>query len=196
MNEGLKEATIAAATAAVRSTSIIVLIVLFLKFNLLGHVLAQVRSLSIVTHICLIQVIFPQIVLEFYSKIFAVVSFDLMEEYLYVEDILEYLFNLNDVAFSKQAEELGYASEFTISNLSSIMILFPATLLIQSICYLVTKLACCCRRNKIITTARAQHDAFIWNGLIAFFNESYILLCFCAVFNVHAARKDADSLSH
>ena len=139
--------------------------------------------------------IFPQIVLEFYSKIFAVVSFDLMEEYLYVEDILEYLFNLNDVAFSKQAEELGYGSEYSISNLSSIMILFPAMLVIQLICYLVSKLACCCRGNKVIVRARTQHDAFIWNGLIAFFNESYLLLCFCAAFNVHAARKDADAFS-
>ena len=110
MNEGLKESTIAVATAAVQSTSIVILIVLFLKFNLLNQVLGQVRSLSIVTHICLIQVVFPQIVLEFYSKIFEVVSFDLMEEYLYVEDILEYLFDLKDVPYSKQAEELGYAS--------------------------------------------------------------------------------------
>ena len=76
------------------------------------------------------------------------------------------------------------------------MILFPVTLAIQLICYMLSKLTCCGRGNKIIVNARKLHDAFIWNGLIAFFNESYILLCFCAVFNVHAARKDADALSH
>ena len=143
----------------------------------------------------MIQVVFPQIVLEFYSKIFEVVSFDLMEEYLYVEDILGYLFDLKDVPYSKQAEQLGYVSEYTISNLSSIMIIFPATLAIQLICYLVSKLSCCGRGNRIIVNARKQHDAFIWNGLIAFFNESYLLLCFCAVFNVYAAKKDVDAFS-
>ena len=38
--------------------------------------------------------------------------------------------------------------------------------------------------NCLLKFAKKKLNAFIWNGLITFLNESYLLLCFCAAINI------------
>ena len=77
----------------------------------------------------LIGVILPANVTIFYSKIFEIVTFDLFEDFLYFGDLLELVFELEDEPFSERADELGYGSQFIVSNLGSVFIFFTLTLL-------------------------------------------------------------------
>ena len=70
------------------------------------------------------------------------------------------------------------------------MIIFPIVILFQLVYFLIMALACCERTNSIVVFARNEHNKFKWNGLIAFFNESYLLLCFCAAFNLSSIRDE------
>lgn len=58
---------------AVDTTSIFLIFVLVLKFTVLSQVLSQVRSLSIICHLLLINIVIPGTVTVFYSEIFAIV---------------------------------------------------------------------------------------------------------------------------
>ena len=42
-------------------------------------------------------------------------------------------------------------------------------------------LAC---NDKVLVFARKKLEKFKWNGLLLFFNESYLLLCFCSAINI------------
>ena len=52
------------------------------------------------------------------------------------------------------------------------------------------KIEVCAPSNPIYKFAHRQNKAFKWNGLLAFFNESYLLLCFCSAYNILAAAND------
>ena len=102
---------------AKQTTSLLLIMVLIIKFSALNKVLSQVRSLSIICHLLLINIPIPPNVTTFYSLIFEIVQFDLFEDFLYFKDFLSLLFNLEDEPFSSRADELGYGSHFIVSNL-------------------------------------------------------------------------------
>ena len=87
----MSSATIAG-KSAVATTSVTLMITVILKFSLLGKVLSQVRSLSIISHMLLIGIVLPANVTVFYSKIFEISRFDLFEDFLYFGDFLELVF--------------------------------------------------------------------------------------------------------
>ena len=115
---------------AADTTSIFLIFVLVLKFTVLNQVLSQVRSLSIICHLLLINIVIPGTVTVFYSEIFAIVQFDLFEDFLYFKEFLSLVFALEDEAISERADELGYGSLFIVSNLGSVIIFFTLNLLL------------------------------------------------------------------
>jgi len=89
-----------------------------------------VRSLGLVCHLLLINIKIPGTVTIFYKEIFAIVQFDLFEDYLYFKDFLSLIFKLEDEPISERADEVGYGSHFIISNLGSVIIFFTLNLLV------------------------------------------------------------------
>ena len=67
-------------------------------------------------------------------------------------------------------------------------IFFTVTLMIQ-ICFCAIAILgpiICEPTNRIVKFSKKMFLNFKWNGLIAFFNESYLLLCFCTAINLYA----------
>ena len=84
----------------------------------MNGVLNQVISLSLITHLMMMQLDYPQSAMIFFSKIFEFVTFDLIPtDHIYVE-----IFQWVNTAFSKMAEAVGYPSHFMIENGGSITI--------------------------------------------------------------------------
>ena len=184
-----KERVEALADATVSSTSWLIIAVIILEFSLLSKVLQQVRSLSIIVHLLLIDVRIPATVTIFYQKIFEVVSYDLFEEYLYFGDFLEWAFDLKDRAVSDRAEELGYESHYIVTNLGSLLVFFVLNLILVVIFYSIVKADILDKKNRLRVIAKKQIQRFKWNGLLQFLNESYLLLCFSVAFNAKEAMR-------
>ena len=84
----------------------------------MNGVLNQVISLSLITHLMMMQLDYPQSTMIFFSKVFEFVTFDLIPtDQIYVE-----IFKWVNIPFSKMAEVVGYPSHFLIENGGSITI--------------------------------------------------------------------------
>ena len=64
--------------------------------TLLNQVLSQIKSLSLVTHLMLIRVRIPGIVMIFYSKIFEIVKFDVLEVVFKFDAFIGIFFEFDD----------------------------------------------------------------------------------------------------
>ena len=189
MSQSEKENLEELADSAIGLTQIISIIIIILEYQLLNLLLNQVRSLSIITHMMLISIKLPASVLVFYPKIFEIICFDLYEQYLKFDVLLSWVFNFDDEPFESEGnrfEALGYESHFMISNLSSVFVFLVINLVVQLVHFLIAKYECCKRGNKIRVFSKKQHDQFVWNGAIEFFNEVYMLICIAVAINIHS----------
>ena len=73
------------ADTTVKSSSILMVILSLIQTGELNQILAQVSSLSILTHLLLVQVQLTGQVIIFYSKIFEIVKFDVLEDVLHFD---------------------------------------------------------------------------------------------------------------
>ena len=155
------------ADAAVK-TSVIFFILMLLKFTLLNHVLSQIRSLSIVTHLMLIPISIPGTVMIFYSKIFEIVKFDIMEDLFKFDVILDWIFHLDNVPVNEFTEALGYSSHFIITNLGPIFVFFVILLALQLLFKAVMHLcsSCLAPTNCLVRFTKKWISYFEWNGFI------------------------------
>ena len=76
----------------------------------MNSLLGQVRSLSIITHFMMMQLNYSASVSYFYSFLFEFVTYDVVPS----DDIYDEVFKFDSPAFSVQAENIGYASSYTI----------------------------------------------------------------------------------
>ena len=73
------------ADTTVKSSSILMVILSLIQTGALNQILAQISSLSILTHLLLVQVQLTGQVIIFYSKIFEIVKFDVLEDVLHFD---------------------------------------------------------------------------------------------------------------
>ena len=120
------------AKAAV-GVSLVTLALVVAKFSVLNKILSQIRSLSIITHMMLIQIELPGIVMIFYSYILDIVIFDIMESVFAFDALVAWIFELPDEPVDDAAESLGYGSHFLITNMSALLVFFVILLCLYSI---------------------------------------------------------------
>ena len=84
----------------------------------MNNLLGQVRSLSFITHLMMMQLNYSASVSYFYSFLFEFVTYDVVPS----DAIYEEIFNFDSPAFSAQAERIGYSSSFIIQNTGSLFI--------------------------------------------------------------------------
>ena len=98
-------------------TVIILVMNLFLSFSA-NQILAQVRSLSMITHLQMMQLNVPPSAIIFFSALFEFVTFDIIP----TEDIYAVILAWENVPYSEKAENIGYASRQIIENTGSVPI--------------------------------------------------------------------------
>lgn len=85
----------------------------------MNKILSQVRNLSLITHLMMLRLQYPEELNSFFGKIFEFVTFDVIPtEYIYPHILVD----LDEESFSEQAEKIGYESVYFIPNSGSITI--------------------------------------------------------------------------
>ena len=107
----------------------------------MNQILSQVRSLSIITHMLLIHVQIPGIAMLFYMKIFQIVKFDIFEAVFKFDEVLDTIFNFDQLPINQDASDLGYESRYIIINLGAIVFYWAILLALQIFFYLVLLLS-------------------------------------------------------
>ena len=161
----------AVSTTGKTSYTVIFFLSLLFSFSM-NNVLSQVRSLQIITHVMLAQLVYPPSVVMFFSRLLSFVTFDVIPSTL----IYELLFGWTNVPYSDQADEIGYGSLFIIENSGSGTIFIVLILINQIIyMYLYKKLTLGGKFHKFITR---QRNSFLWAGFNNFFNSIYMPMSF------------------
>ena len=148
--------------------SLITLALVIVKFSVLNKILSQIRSLSIITHMMLIQIELPGIVMIFYSYILDIVKFDIMETVFAFDALVAWIFELPDEPVDEAAESLGYGSHFLITNMSALLVFFIILLclygMFRAFYELFSRVGC--PEGRAMKFAKEWTDNFKWNGLI------------------------------
>ena len=160
-------------------------------------VLGIIEPLGLMTHIMLINIEYPLNARLFTNSIFPIVSFDMIP----TDDLYAKLFSLDDVddePVSAIFEEIGYESKLSMNNLGSLFLLLIFQPL-QIFIFKMLKKACFCKKEPIAKTVTkisdSRLDSLIWNGLLSFYQSTYLVTTMIALINMHDLRLDSEKYS-
>ena len=156
---------------------IIAAVVQYFTFYSMNTLLAQVRSLSLITHLMMMQLTYPAVVTIFYSVIFEFVVFD----FIPTDQLYDDIFDFENEPYSEQADSIGYPSRYTIYNAGSITIYIVALALAQILYSLFARILP--RGNFLSDFVVRKRDQFRWAGLTDFVNDTCLSLSFCVIIN-------------
>ena len=135
----------------------------------------------------LMRLDYPPILILFFAVIFESVSFDVIPtEYIYPL----FLDFPNDSEFSPECKQIGYKSRYFILNSGSLSLYIVAGFLLH-IVYAILAQILKKGNGKVYKWIKSKQDNFWYSGLISFYNETYLNLCFCGILNI--TRTDMDS---
>jgi hypothetical protein len=104
----------------------------------MDSLLGAIRSITIITHMTLITLIYPENVKTFFGSIFDLVAFELIQ----TDRLYPLIFEFDDVPYGEEFEALGYESGFIITNLGSLAaIMFLAPFVIGGVALFNAKFA-------------------------------------------------------
>ena len=179
--EPSRAATIKAASQSLSNGGTSVLFfAAFLSFFLnfaMNSVLAQVRSLGLITHLMMMQLNYPAESNLFFSTIFEYVTFDLLP----VEDIYGEVFIWENVPYSDQAEAIGYESRYAIDNTGSLLIYI--LLIVAQLMLVAIILRSCSPDRRIHKWAATKLNGFLPSS-IDILSEFYLNIAFSLGINV------------
>lgn len=159
-------------------------ILLFVGYSV-NIVLSQVRSLSLITHLMIMQVNYPGVSVIFFSKVFEFVTFDLLHGFFpQLESLSEQLFGGVNVPYSDEAQNIGYESRYMLTNLGSIPVIILFIIALQLLYSVVFK--CSKPGGRVNGFAGRKIANFRWSGFHNLFNELYLTMCFSIAINTSA----------
>lgn len=104
----------------------------FFSKTVMNHLLASVRSLSVITHFMMMKLYMEDFTIAFFSHILEYVAFDFV---WFAEDIYDATFDLpDDEPYNDAAEQIGYESSYITINSGSIT-LFIALLVFKQLLF-------------------------------------------------------------
>ena len=109
--------TIAQYVSTAGKTAVVIVFLSSFLFNYgMNHILGRVQNLSSITHDMMMQLMYPETTFIFFAKVFEFVTFDMIPTQL----IYPLVLNLVNVAYSDEADKIGYESRYLIWNSGSI----------------------------------------------------------------------------
>ena len=144
----------------------------FLSFSV-NSMLGNVRNLQYVTHMMMMQLIFPASVGLFFSSLFEFVTYDVLP----TDDIYVPIFGWNNEPYSDEAELIGYESRYTIENTGSLLIYLICIGLRTLLFYTILK-RCDPKFKRTRSWAKRKQNDFLFSGAIDFYNENYLCIVF------------------
>lgn len=174
-------ATLQAAAATVKAASKSVVIANFAVNLFIGGALQQlfsaIRKLTIMVHLLIINVSIPANAQFFFAGLLSFVTFDIIELGPYIRSGL----NLPDepVLINDNFEHLGYSSGYFVINMGTLVIAI-VYLVLMLFFYVVTM---CVKNEKFNRFRNWLTKGLLWNSIISFIVESYMLISISSVTN-------------
>jgi len=174
-------ATLQAAAATVKAASKSVVIANFAVNLFLGGALQQlfsaIRKLTIMVHLLIINVSIPANAQVFFAGLLSFVTFDIIELGPYIRSGL----NLPDepVLINDNFGYLGYSSGYFVINMGTLVIAIVYFVLMLFF-YVVTM---CVKNEKFNRFRNWLTKGLLWNSIISFIVESYMLISISSVTN-------------
>ena len=171
-----------ATTATVGTASKAVVVLNFTMNLFLGGAIQQlfgaIRKLTIMVHLLIINVRIPANAQVFFAGLLQFVTFNIIDFSPYIRKGL----NLkdDDLIVNDNFQNLGYNSEYFIINFGNLLLIM-AYLVIMLIFYAVTP------NNSETKFGRCRAKltkGLVWNSVLSFMLESYMLLSISAVVNL------------
>ena len=155
--------------------------IIFVGYSM-NALLAEVRNLSLITHLMMMQLNYAESSVKFFSKIFDFVTFDLL--YSFFPQLDEFNKSVFGGAepYSEEANKIGYESRYLMTNLGSI----PIFIVVAAIFHLIYSLVARFSKSggKINNLASKKVKSFRWGGMNDLFYEIYLTLSFSVLINV------------
>ena len=142
--------------------------------------LGSIKNLQVIVHLVLLGVIVPANTAIFFSSLFKMIAFDPIE----VGFMIDPLFNLREIdeALDAAFEALGYESAYFITNMGSlIMVIFIQMILIPMHLSVWCCKPCCKRASRY---SGNQLGKCYWNGILAFIDGTFLVLCIMGMINL------------
>lgn len=156
---------------------VIIFILNMIGSHQLNKLLGQVRNLGLVTHLMLMKLLFPPVTVVFFSGLFEYVTFDIIP----TEEIYAHLFGWTNVAYSEEAESIGYISRYFIENAGSIPLYIFFDVVLQLL-FALLKLVL--KSGRIRGYAERSQARFFWAGCNSKFNDAYLTIAFTTGINL------------
>lgn len=137
-----------------------------------NYFLGEVRSLSLITHLMMMQLRISAIAVIFFAQILEFVTFDIMP----TEEMYAETFAWENEPYSDAADNIGYGSRVFVENTGSMPVYLSAIILKQLLVYGLLKGA---PSGRIHSFAQSERNKFFWGGAMAFFDEMFIGIVFC-----------------
>ena len=138
----------------------------------MNSILGNVRSLSFITHLMMMDLNYPVSSQMFFETVFTFVTFDIIP---WTEEIYNYIFGWINIPYSPQMEEVGYPSQRIIENSGSITIFIVLQIVLLLVYSLVGRIL---KQGRIHDYCRRKFDGFVWAGCNDFLNEIYLTMSF------------------
>ena len=139
----------------------------YFGYNIVAQLLGQVRSLAMITHFMIMQLVVPQNAMVFYSGLFEFVTFDIIP----TDDIYDKIFDegWRSAPYSEQADTIGYATRWLFANLGSVTWIIVLLAIMHPTLLVLSKFSAKDGRTKKFADARLAN--FFPGGLTDFLHE-------------------------
>ena len=163
--------------SAATYASVFALVISFFLQGLLNKVLSSIVSLSVIFHMFLVNLNYPLEMMDFFSLLFPLITFDAIP----VAEIYERIFHVSrittDYALTDQFDKSGYSSLFVVNNIGSLFFIATIQLAISVLLWFVRKIRLFSRLKCVQNKLDAMASNTLWNGLIQFYSNNYLLFC-------------------
>lgn len=144
--------------------------------GLLNSLLSIISSLSIILHMFLVTLNYPVEMINFFSLLFPLITFDVFP----VSNVYEKWFHFSEITtnhpLTSQYNTVGYSSIFLISNIGSLYLFVNIQLAVTIILLLLRRYKPF-RRIKIVQRRVDKFvDNWLWSSTIGFFASNYLVL--------------------
>ena len=168
-----------------KSSLFIMALLSFVTTYSMNTLLSQVRNLSLITHLMMMQLSYPAAVTIFYSGIFEYVTFDLVPTDTFYQDLFRFE---PTEPYSEEAESIGYPSQYLIVNSGSLTLFIFVVAILQLVYSLIARFSD--EKSWLNKKAKAKKENFRWAGMTDWVHEINLSMCYCIMINTTAFKFD------
>ena len=125
----------------------------------------------------LVTLNYPVEMMDFFKLLFPLITFDVIPVAKLYERMFHFSTITTDRALTDQFNNSGYSSLFVVNNIGSIFLIAMFQVAISVLLWSVRKIKLFSRLKCVQNKLDAVASNTLWNGLIQFYGNNYLLFC-------------------